>query len=248
MAIEKILSAKGLAVVAAGAGIWMYFSQKPPAHGAEVLDPSGSVARNCSGMRDQTGLLLAKPGIRDGSTIALLIMGRDAASPQPTRVLDARVPVPPDAMLNRKQRQAEYEKARTKLLDDFEEACNEAADSPQSPVFQMVKEGLAHLHARGCGPEQMCYLVAKTDARESVQPELRALIERRSKKLDVKVPPDLAGSLDNTSVAVTFCGAVEVSAHRQPNARDPDPDHVERIWKQLFRDPSIVTFVPYCGK
>lgn len=244
---EKLISGGGLAFAAVGALAWQFATRQPPIHVALGIDPSGSVERNCQGLRKEAEALLRMEGIRQGSTMTALVMGRNKANPEPARALDEPIPLPPSDITGRKKNEEAFRRAQVKLLDAVAGACENAPESPQSPIFQLAKTSLAHLKSRGCGPSGRCYLLIKTDGVESVEPRLSRLIERSAKTPLLEIPADLTGALDNSGVTVTFCGGAELRTRRNAAAA-PEPEALERIWKAIFTEPANVFFRPYCGQ
>jgi hypothetical protein len=232
------------ALALAGVVGWHLMHFKPPADVGIGIDPSASVERKCGDLRGAVKAFIDKqPGIREGSTLTVLIMGTDASNAGPKLAWRDPLPVAPDTVFGvDKKKQAEKEAA---FYSRIEEACQTAKAGGGSPIYELVQQGIAHLRApaSGCGPESRCYYLVKTDLDEDVQPALRSLMQRAAKSGDVEVPAGLARSINNDGIQVTFCGVSEVAPRRTSGAAR---ETRQRIFTELFTSPELVSFQPFC--
>lgn len=237
----------GFGAMAAIAGVAIYFQVTAPplAHAVVAIDPSASVERNCPGVRDFTRTLVSgKPGIGDGSRLAVLTMGTSSADTQPKRRVDEAMPVEPDSVYGQAERKAAFRQSQDALFEQVKHACEGAPSGRQSPVYEMTRQGIAHLRGLGCAPGGTCLLIVKSDLDEDVQSGLRDTL-RSAAKPDA-LPATLAGSLDNAGIEIHVCGMSEVRAARQATASSPD--RRVAIWTKLFTAPQLFSVRPYCGE
>lgn len=237
-----------VAAAAIGYGAWRHFHQAAPAHLAVGDDASLSVERNCAGLRGETAALLKRAEIREGSTLTFLAMSGNPADPEPELRLHEPVPVAGDRVYGQAEQQRQYEAAMTALLDGVESACEQAEDARHTPLYQLVRQGLNHLRSGelGCGDDGRCFFLVKTDLLEDVHPELREWLEKAARGETPEAPAHLVRSLDNGGIEVAFCGTSEL---RAPTKKAPPAAPVEarqRIWRELFTRPELVSFRPFC--
>jgi hypothetical protein len=215
----------------------------PLAHTILALDPSVSVQRNCRDLRDGTKTFLeSKAGIREGSTLTMLVMGRSAHNPNPKAVFSELIPVPLDTVYGDKEAQKQ---AEAQFYARIEQVCEAEQGGSGSPIYELVQQGIAQLRgpALGCKPEGRCYYLIKTDLDDDVKPALRAVLQRAVRVPDVPLPPEFARSIDNAGIEITFCGVAEVTDRRTSGA---SAEVRMRIWKELFTHPELVSFQPFC--
>jgi hypothetical protein len=231
-------------LVLTGGVIWHLQTQTRPAKVGIGLDPSASVARNCGDLRQGVASFLSRePGFREGSTLSFLIMGRDAGSPNPTLAFRVPVPVASDSVYGRDDQS--FRRAEAAFYSQIEDACTGAVTGSNSPIYQLLRQGIEHLRGEvgGCGPRSPCYFLLKSDLDEDVEPSLRTLLERAAKKPDIAVPPNLSKSINNDGVRVLLCGGAELRPRRRPNAT---PETRARIFTALFTHPQLVSARPFC--
>jgi hypothetical protein len=230
-----------LIIALGGYAAYLHFTAEPPAKIVVPLDPSGSISRNCPGVRRATEALLNKPGVRAGSPVTLLLMGSGPGDEQPRRAFEAVLP----------SSSGIYDigggdKARQRILEQLERACDAAAVSAASPVYELVKRAVA-LARPESGSKAHGYVLVKSDGRDNVQPELRRTLLRAAHKPAVELPASLAHSIENSSVDVLVCGGAEVKPRKDVRSTFVSPDTVARIWLGIFSNPENVKFEDYCG-
>ena len=243
MSNGKIILTCGLLGVTSALG-WHLMTRVPAAHVALSLDPSASVERKCGDLPGATrNFLGATPGVKAGSTLTMLVMGTDTRNAQPKLAFSAAVPIPPDTVYG-KDNEA-HAKAEEEFFGKIEQHCTSAKAGSGSPIYELVKQGLAHLQSSPslCGPKRPCASLIKTDLDEDVNPSIRSVLDRAVKDPGVSVPAELARSLNNAGVDVTFCGVAEVLPRRKPGA---SLDARQQIWTAMFTNPELVHFQPYC--
>lgn len=243
----KVSTAVGLLVASAlGVGAYLMFKEKP-SHGAIGIDPSGSVTPNCAGVREAIlSAVTASSSFREGSTLSLLEMGSDARSSDPKLRFTLPIPFVPDVIYG--QDKEKQEKERAELFERVEGSCRAAKPGSNSPIYQLVKQGLAHLHSDQlrCGEKRSCFYLVKSDLDEGVETALRDTLRRATAEPDTPVPAGMAGSLNNEGVTVQFCGTAEVEPRREGASSGASTETRMRLWKALFARGDLVTFQPYC--
>jgi len=247
----KIASAKlvpALAVSAIlAAVVWHFATRVSLAHVMVGDDSSISVEKKCADLRNALqSFLVNKPGIRDGSTLAFLVIGADFRNPDPSLRFSEVIPVRSDSVYG--QDEQKFHQAENQFFDKVEGICEAAEVRRSSPIYELVRQGIAHLRSVGCGPGGPCYYLIKTDLDEDIQPELRAAIERAAKNPSAEVSPELSGSIDNRAVVIHVCGTSEATPRRETGRAPASPDARIRIWRQLFTHPELVSFSPFCSK
>ena len=236
------VAAAGIATVS----LWHYATRPPTAHVLAGVDSSLSVKANCSGLAGALQSSLHRPGIREGSTLTLMAMGKAANDPEPNVVFRDKVPIPSDDAQGRKAKERQYAEKRNTFLAELALACNQIAAAPYTPLYRLVLQGLADLKAAGaCPPQGRCLFLVKTDLIEDVDPLLTALLGQAAEDPTVPVPAELAASLDNTGVEIVFCGTSEIRPGKR-TAKSASLDTRQRIWRELFVDRASVSFQPFC--
>jgi hypothetical protein len=189
---------------------------------------------------------LNRPGIREGSTLALMAMGKAAHDPEPDVAFRGKIPIPSDDAQGRTAKQRQYAEERDAFLAELALACNQIAAAPYTPLYRLVRQGLADLKAASaCPPGGRCLFLIKTDLAEDVDPLLTALLGQAAEDPNVPAPAGLAASLDNTGVEIVVCGTSEIRPGKR-TAKSASLDARQRIWRELFADPASVSFHPFC--
>lgn len=226
-----------------GAAIYYTLTKEPQANAAVLSDPSLSMQRNCPAFARGTKAWLAgKPGIREGSTLTFMVMGKDAINPEPTPVFTQPIPIDDDVVIGGDPEA--FRLAQEKLFGEVEQQCNTAKAGRQSPIYQMVRQTIAVL--RGTDGNGHGHILLKSDLDDDAHAELSALLGQAARNPEVAVPAVLAGSLDNANVTIAICGTAELAPRKQA-ARTASFDTRLRIWKALFTHPELVSTQPYCG-
>jgi hypothetical protein len=247
MKSSEMMFPAGIVLALAGATVWHYTTLEPLAHVAIGNDHSVSVEENCAGLREAgKALVESRPGIREGSTLSLLVMGTDVRAPDPALRWTKPLPERPKKVYGRDEE--EFERKKGDLFDQFEEGCRAPEPSRRSPIYRLVKLGTAHLRSLGCGPAGRCYLLIRSDLDEHVNARLEAAIARAASEGVVEVPAELAGSIDNAGIEVAFCGIAEIRPDGQAKQATSAPETRAHVWEGLFTHPELVSFSPYCGK
>ncbi len=228
----------------AGAIVGEYVLAAPPTQVGLGIDVSPSVERDCAGLAAEAARAISESGIRDGSIVSLLAMGRNAANPEPARLFKAPVPLDADGVFGRDE--AAFKASRQKSLENIRKACESAPASKGSPLLRMVERGIADLRSRGCAGKASCFYIIQTDLEDDADPKLRAAIAKAAKDPGAKLPAKLAGSIDNAGIRLEFCGTAEVRAVR--SHVHAAPDTLTNLWMGLFAHPELVSFQPYCGR
>ena len=235
---------------AAGAVAWHYMTLRPPTQAAVFNDPSLSNKANCGGLTESLSTAIMKlGGIREGSTFSMLTMGKDPRNAEPDLDFVMPIPLPPDQVYNRTKQQHVYEEELAALTGRVQSSCEEAVAGTHSPIYALVKRGIAHLRSPeiGCGPEGLCYALIKTDLQDDADPRLNAVLDKAARNPGEPVPAELAASLDNAGISLDFCGTSEVRTRPATGTPVPSPDESVRIWRSLFTHPELVSFRPYCA-
>ena len=242
---EAILSSCAATAVLS-VGVWHYATKPPLAHAAIGVDSSLSVERNCGGVRSVAKALLKKNGIREGSTLTFLAMGKSPSDPEPQPLFSQRIPIEGDSVYSRPEQERAYRETVDALLADVEGACAEIDDRRHTPLYRLVRQGLTQLRSgeETCPPEGRCFFVVKSDLIEDVHPALTDLLARAATDPTTPVPPEIAGSLDNSGIEVLFAGIAELRPVKNA-ARVALPETRERIWRELFAHPELVAFQPF---
>jgi hypothetical protein len=137
MAMNKyILPILGCGLLVAATAVH-YATKLPVAKAALDLDPSASVERNCASLAKGTSAWLARlPGIQDGSTFSMFLMGLDSVNAQATLALERAVPVPSDVIIGANAQ--EYQAAMDNLTHDIERNCEASAiEGEQAPTASL---------------------------------------------------------------------------------------------------------------
>jgi hypothetical protein len=236
----KVLALLIIALCAYAA--YRHFTAVPPAKIVVADDPSASIGRNCAGVRKATEAMSKKPGVRAGSSLTLLLMGSGPGDEQPRRVFEAALPLPSGVY-----EPGEDDKARQRIFEQLERACDAAPESAASPVYELVKRAVAQARPER-GSKARGYVLVKSDGMDNVQPDLRRALNRAVTKPSVELPKSLAESIDNAGVEeVLFCGGSEVRPRKEARSTFVSPETIARIWRGMFTQKDRVKFEDYCG-
>ena len=232
------------ALCLAAAVVGEYILAPPPAQITLGVDVSPSVERDCAGLVAEAARAISQDGVKEGSQLSLLAMGRNAANPEPARLFKGPVPVETDGVFGRDE--AAFKKTRQTFLASIQKACESAQSSQGSPVLRMVDRGIADLRTRGCAGKAACIYIIQSDLEDDSDPKLRAAIALAAKNAGAKLPAELAGSINNAGITLEFCGTSEVRALR--SHAHAAPETLASLWKDLLTHPELVSFQPYCGR
>jgi hypothetical protein len=216
-------------------------------HFGLVYDPSISFTGGCPSLVGAAGEILRSPDVSVGSTLTVLTLGDDSTAREPRRLATYTIPV------NRKViegRRASVER-RESLLQELWARCSSLQPTTVSPIFLAVQQAVADLRADGCKKGSRCALWVSTDLEENADRAIENRINRG--RHAARLP---ARALDNTGIAVTFCGfaatagrLVGSSGREIGKAVTRGPrrdDRLQAVWRSLFTRPESVEFQPYC--
>jgi hypothetical protein len=142
---ETLLPA-GIVLAIGGAVAWVLWTEPPLAHAVAALDHSLSVRQDCAKFRQATEALVhEKAGIRKGSTLALMVMGREPGVPNAVLTFAGPLPMPPEEVYGRNIE--DYEQTKRAFFDEIENACAALEPARHSPIYRLVKQGIAQLRS-----------------------------------------------------------------------------------------------------
>lgn len=240
-----LLGFVGVVVVATVATY--FFVTPPPAHIGVLIDTSVSVDRKCQELKDFTVAVIARhPAFRNGSSLSMLTMGGSAANAQPRLQWSGAIPFGTGVVFG--QDAERDQEAQEEFEAQIENACASAEPSTHSPIFEMTRQGIAHLRSgnTGCKDSDTCMLIVKTDLEDDVHPLVkRAIGNLRNGKI-VALPDELRGVLDNRGMQVQFCGLSELAKRSRNSPAVTSQEDLKRLWQSFFSDPALVSFQPYC--
>lgn len=210
-------------------------------------DPSISFTGGCQSLVGSAEQALLGPDVSAGSTLTVLAFGDQVTADEPRRL--ATYPIP-TARKVIEGRQASMER-QDSLLRDLWTRCRSVQPTTVSPIFLGVQQAIADLRTDGCKTDSQCELWVSSDLEEN---GVRAIEERI--KHGTEAGGRLPKPLDNTGIAVTFCGFAQAAGHLvAPSGREigkavvHDPhrdDRLQTVWRSLFSCPQLVQFEPYC--
>jgi hypothetical protein len=218
------------------------FTTPPPEHALAAVDNSLSITPDCAGLTSAIRAVSRDAGFIEGSTVSLLVIGRSALRAEATRGFERKLPIPSDAILGRND--AEIEKAQAAIFAGFETACASAPPSRSSPILRLLQDGVADLHAKGCGPKSHCRLEAQSDLHEDVDRTFHAAITRLARNPKTDLPSSLVGAIDNAGIDVHICGGAAQAVSGGP---EPSQVALHRLWMKAFTHPTV-SFKPFCGE
>jgi hypothetical protein len=102
----------------------------------------------------------------------------------------------------------------------------------------------------GCKPGVGCGVLFQTDGDENVEIGIRRALAGS------RAPTELPAPIDNTGIAVTFCGLAETTGQSDVGRTDRfrrnhsarSVDRVMEVLRHFFTAPDLVTFEPVCPK
>lgn len=212
-----------------------------------VQDPSLSYSGGCQSIVGSAEAVLHDPNASEKSTFTVLVLGDDSTAREPRRLATYSIPIRRKVIEGRR---ANVER-QASLLHNLQARCESVRPTSVSPIFLGVKQAIADLRAGGCKEGSHCGLWVSSDLEEN---GVRAIEERIHRARHPKEPlPEL---LDNSGIAVTFCGFAQTAGHLVDNsgreirsavARDPRrDDRLQTVWRALFSNSELVRFEPYC--
>lgn len=216
-------------------------------HFAVLGDASSSYTGGCAAMVASAEAVL-RAAASASSTLTVLVTGDGATANEPRELNTYSIPTSRRVIEGRHAK----EQRQLAVLRDIAAKCSAIRPTSTSPVFMAVREGIAVLRARGCREGSHCELRVSSDLEENVDPQIKA-------QLSSQHGPDVAlrRTLNNAGIEVLFCGLAATGG----GAKDPSrraigrPTHrdsnrgarLEQTWSQLFANPEIVRFEPFCS-
>lgn len=201
----------------------------PPGHLAAVVDTSTSVPRNCDALVATVKAELGNLNITKGSHFALITTGSSASKFEPVLALDTEIP------RNTIFGGANGGNTREEFFGQIKHACEQFSAADGSSIFRAAEIGIEHMRTFGCADASNCHLIISSDLEENMNDAIRTRVYRGSE-------PASPALLDNTGIAITFCGYTQTTESGGPRT---EAQSLVDGWKRLFKHP--VTFRPYCG-
>lgn len=200
-----------------------------------VYDPSRSFTGGCSALVGSADAALRDPGVSASSTLSVLVLGDRATAYEPRRL--AVYPIPTDTKVIEGRYAGHIRQLA--LLRNLRTRCEAVAPTLVSPIFLGVRQAIAELHAEGCKAGSKCGLWVVTDLEETTNTAIRKKLEGQNNH----VLPD---PLDNRGIKVAFCGFADTVGGARAARVAGRAARLQRVWRQLFSVPSLVSFAPYC--
>ena len=198
-----------------------------------LIDRSDSMQDPCAALAETTSRILQLSADRNGSTLAVFVTGDLGSANQP--VLLASREAPTRQRLLKGSQLLQLEKAA--FVDELKKRCAQQPVTRTSPIYAALQDAVNHLRsvAAPAGDRQ---LFVVSDLRETVEPHIKKAL---AQPLGSKIKGPLA-LIDNTAVRVVICGYAQT---RDQQARQNE--RLIEVWNQLFTDPSLVKFEPFCS-
>jgi len=227
--------AASLALAATFVGWRVHATRTHPNVQVEIVkDPSRSTTDGCESLIGLAEGTLAVDGVSAKSTLTVILVGDAATANEPTLLASYAMPFSTKVVEARnasRRRQA-------RLLGDLLAKCRAARRTDVSPIFLAVKQAIADLRSRGCNMGSHCELLVDSDLEENGEPAIRSRLD------GVANEKPLPAVLDNSEIAVSFCG---LAATGGGVVRDPNrEDRLRLTWRSLFSAQDLVSFKPYC--
>ena len=200
-----------------------------------VKDPSGSTTDGCETVIGLAEGVMAGEGVSAKSTLTVLFVGDLATANEPAVLASYPIPFSTKVVEDRRANR----QRQSRVLGDLLSKCQTARATGISPIFLAVKQAIADLRGRGCNAGSRCQLLVDSDLEENVERGIRSRLDAVGRK-----GPPLPTAVDNSSIAVSFCG---LAATKGRVARDANrEDRLKSTWRSLFSAQDLVTFRPYC--
>jgi hypothetical protein len=203
-----------------------------------VEDLSLSHPNGCESLLGLSERVLRSDGVSPESTLAILVVGDAATANEPWQLGRYVIPSARKVIEGRKGSLTQQQR----VLRDISDKCRMARRTNVSPVFLAVKQAVADLRAQGCKETSRCQLFVDSDLEENAEGSIK-------KNLDnLHYHKDAFPHIDNTGIAVEFCGLAEVhrtntSTVLRSSARE---DHLRQLWRSLFIKRETIGFGPFC--
>ena len=142
----------------------------------------------------------------------------------------------------RKQLQREDE-----YIEHLTASCEALPAASRSPIRNAIVTAIADLRGLGCQRDAGCRVDVVSDGGENVDPILAAALAGNA-----RAEGQLARLIDNSSIAISFCGAAQSPAApggsgSRAGTRADRLGHLQHTWSALFTDPALVSVKPFCG-
>ena len=214
-------------------GTWRYLTPPPlTAQVALLNDASRSVNKDCASIVALGSQTLGLPNLRAQSSLTLF------ATTDHDPSLIASFNLPADRLTTESDRQ--QVERRKMFLYQLSASCQTMTPTNTSPIFQSVKQVVAHLQANN-NDRSVLYLFIRTDLHETAQPAIRKALSERMGSVDLSITTT---PIDNAGVHISFCGYAESSDQESR----VNPDRLVEVWRTVFTHPELVHFDPYCAK
>lgn len=216
-----------------GFALWRLQSPAPPTLIAGILvDRSDSMQDPCAALDYTAALMLQLSADRRGSTLAVFVTGNPDSGNQPL-LLDSRE-APTRRRLLKGSQLLQLERAE--FVNQLKKRCGQQPLTRTSPIYSALQAAVTHL--RGVdAPASDRRLSVVSDLRETVEPHIKkALVQPLGAKFKGPLP------IDNAAVKVVICGYAQTR-----DRQSLQNERLIEVWSQLFTDPSLVKFEPFCS-
>jgi hypothetical protein len=198
---------------------------------AVLIDRSESMQNPCAALVDTTGRVLQLSADRPNSSLAVFVTGDLASANQPVLLASREAPTRTRLLKGSQLLQLE----RIAFTDELKRLCVQQPATRISPIYSALKDAVSHLHAVDL-PANDRRLFVVSDLRENVDP---AITKALAQPLGTKIRDPLP--IDNTAVSVVVCGYAQTRDHQSLQN-----ERLIEVWRQLFADPTLVKFEPFC--
>lgn len=247
--VALVVVVSGVAVAAIA--MWLMEPYEPPlpTTTCALSDRSDSMVTDlgCGFVVSVSAQTILSPGVAKGSRLFIYGTGDVSTDLEPIQIGAYEIPT--------SERVTDGGEAvgvaRKALLRRISADCRNVGNvATVSPIFLSVKRAMEQLSAFGCGSKSICCLYVRTEGEETEEPWLREAIREGKMK-----PSGLPVALDNSHVAVTFCGLSE-TAHDvrkdeggkrdKSKSASASADFRKAAWRKVFTKP--VVFLPFCPR
>jgi hypothetical protein len=214
-----------------------------------VEDPSLSHSEGCESLLGLAEQALRTEGVSSSSTLTVLVIGDEATANEPWLLGRYSIPRTRKALEGR----TASLRPQQDVLHDIWNKCLTVRRTTISPIFLGLKQAIADLHARGCRGTSHCELLVNSDLEENVETSIKRSLNNPSGETRILPSP-----INNDGIDVVFCGiAVTTGRIVDPSGREiwkASPrdsrreDQLGQTWLELFTNPEMLRFAPYCPK
>jgi hypothetical protein len=240
--VRKTVFALILGIQAASAANWALSGLPKAVYRVSILnDVSRSMVDGCSAVGALVEDSLALP-VLPGSTLMYFSTGDRRTTYEPNLLLSYQLPA-----TTRIFEAKDFRKDKARISDAISSECVKSHPTEVSPIVQAAKTIVQQMQSMGCGNGVHCILMARTDARETVNREVRAALNSEpSKRIQIPIV------IDNKDIDVRVCGlaqtrgqVLEANGNVQTFSRLRS-DRLEEVWRKLFVYPERVAIEPLC--